>query len=159
MLCADWGVMKAGICIMYIPLAMAKVPTLYHFYGMILLGCHRSAKGEFNLATPKLRDYIGSLSRSLALDFHLFSLWHHAPVSSFHTIPPLSPSLLPLFFSFYFDSAHVIHSSISMVLSQGFNRGSMDSVVRIHKQIVFHSPLRKPRGSNCGPHVWGSGRQ
>lgn len=38
---------------MYISLAVAKVPSLYHFYGMIFLGRHCSAKGEFNPANTQ----------------------------------------------------------------------------------------------------------
>lgn len=141
MLCADWSVMKAGICIMCIPLAMAKVPTLYHFYGTILLGCHRSAKGELNSATPELRDYIGSLSRSLASDFHL-------------TVPqslPFTPCLLShlVYYFSHFDSAGVIHSSISVVLSQGFNRGSR----QCGRNTQTYSLSLAFSGSQEGPNV------
>lgn len=106
---------------MYIPLAMAKVRTLYHFYGMILLGCHRWAKGEFKSATPELRDYIGSLSLTLSLS--LTPQISIAALSvSMHQPPLFTPSLLShlvisLSVSLYFDSAHVIHSCISVTPS------------------------------------------
>lgn len=38
---------------MYISLALAKVPSLYHFYGVIFLGRHCSAKGELNSANTQ----------------------------------------------------------------------------------------------------------
>ncbi len=88
-----------------------------------------------------------------------FSLSH----LRFPSLLSLSPCISPLFshhpssltlsssclsLSLFFDSAHVIHSCISPfmhALSQGFNRGSMDGVVRIHKHIVFHRPTQEAK--------------
>lgn len=140
MLRAVCGVMKAGVCVIDIPLVMAKVPTLYHFYGTILLGCQRSSKGESSSATPELRDHIRSLSLSLSLAMRLFS----------HTIPPLSPCHLPffyfiLFFSsrvlLYFDSALAAHSCISPFM-RALSPGT-DGVVRIRKRTVIHEPTQR----------------
>lgn len=95
MLRAVCGVMKAGVCVIDIPLVMAKVPTLYHFYGMILLGCHRSSKGESSSATPELRDHIRSLSLSLSRHATLFT---HHPSSL-----TLSSPLFLFYFIFFFS--------------------------------------------------------
>lgn len=132
------SVMKAGVCIIDILLVMAKVPTLYHFYGMILLRCHRSSKGESSSATPELRDHIRSLSLSLS------HLGFPSPCESFHTIPPLSPCHLAFFFThvlLYLDSALAAHSCIppfTRVLSPG-----TAGVVRIGKRTVIHEPTQR----------------
>lgn len=77
--------MKAGICIMYIPLAMAKVPTLYHFYGVIILGCQRPTKGEFN-SIEGLHIFFLSLPPQIsisALPVTMYLLSHYSHLVTF----------------------------------------------------------------------------
>ena len=141
MLRAVCGVMKAGVCVIDIPLVMAKVPTLYHFYGMILLGCHRSSKGESSSATPELRDHIRSLSLSLSLSpcdsFHTPSLLSHLVISPFFYLIFLFSSRVLL----YFDSALAAHSCISPFM-RALSPGT-DGVVRIRKRTVIHEPTQR----------------
>lgn len=106
MLCAVGGVMKAGICRTYIPLAVAKVAALYHFYGMIILGRQHLTKREFDPTTPKMKDYRGS--RSLPPQTSNSTLFpHHVRYLLSHY------SHLIISLSLFFDSARLVHWYIS----------------------------------------------
>lgn len=133
MLCAVCGVMKAGVCIIDIPLVMAKVPALYHFHGMILLGCHPLVQRRIQLSNARAEgSHTFTLSLSPQISIAIApSLLSHPVISPF-----FSPHVL-----LYFDSALAAHSYISPFM-RALSPGT-GGVVRIRKRTVIHEPTQR----------------
>lgn len=131
-LCAVCGVMKAGVCIIDIPLVMAKVPTLYHFYGMILLGCHPLVQRRIQLSNARAE---GSHTFTLSLSPRISvaiapSLLSHPVISPFFS----PPCLALLWFS---SRSPFIHFSIHACALAGY--GWCGKNTQTHSHSWAHS--------------------
>lgn len=128
--------MKATFGIMYTPLAVAEVPTLYHFYSMIFLGCHCSAEGRIQPTRLGQAEGLRRFTFSLTSDFHLC---HFAPL--FFTPSFLSHLVISRFLSLIHPCNPFIHAFCSLSEFEQREHGKHGK----HMQTVFSVVLS---GSN-----------